>query len=109
MEETLLPLLGFAIATSVTPGPNVLMVAASAANHGLRATWPHMIGITLGFSLMLLVVGLGLAGPFAASPALHEILRWVGAANERRDRRRLLLAPAAAEPPQPAVEPSAVA
>lgn len=80
MEETLLPLLGFAIATSVTPGPNVLMVAASAANHGLRATWPHMIGITLGFSLMLLLVGLGLAGPFAASPALHAVLHWVGAA-----------------------------
>ncbi|MBR0668628.1 LysE family translocator [Roseomonas hellenica] len=80
MEETLLPLFGFAIATSVTPGPNVLMVAASAANHGLRATWPHMIGVTLGFSLMLLLVGLGLAGPFAASPALHEVLHWVGTA-----------------------------
>jgi threonine/homoserine/homoserine lactone efflux protein len=78
--DTLLPLLGFAVATSVTPGPNVLMVAASAAHHGLRATWPHMLGITLGFSLMLLVVGFGLAGPLAASPALHAALRWIGAA-----------------------------
>lgn len=78
--ETLLPLFGFAVVTSVTPGPNVLMVAASSANHGLRATWPHMIGITVGFSLMLLLVGFGLAGPFAASPALHEALRWIGAA-----------------------------
>lgn len=78
--ETLLPLLGFAVATSVTPGPNVLMVAAAAANHGVRATVPHMLGITIGFAAMLLIVGLGLAGPFAAWPLLHAVLKWGGAA-----------------------------
>ena len=78
--DLLLPLLGFAIATSVTPGPNVLMVAASAANHGARATGPHVLGIAAGFSFMLLVVGLGLSGPFALSETLHRILKWVGAA-----------------------------
>jgi threonine/homoserine/homoserine lactone efflux protein len=75
-----LPLLGFSIAGSVTPGPNVLMVAASAARHGWRGTMPHMLGITAGFTLMLVLVGLGLAGPFAASTTLHAVLRWVGAA-----------------------------
>lgn len=79
-DGVLLSLLGFAIAASVTPGPNVLMVAASAATRGLRATLPLMIGITLGFTLMLLAVGLGLAAPFAASPKLHTAMRWVGAA-----------------------------
>lgn len=78
--DTLLPLLGFAIATSVTPGPNVLMVAAAAANHGERATVPHMLGITFGFAAMLLIVGLGLAAPFAAAPSVHMLLKWVGAA-----------------------------
>ena len=78
--EALLPLLGFAIATSVTPGPNVLMVSAAAANHGLRATVPHMLGITIGFAVMLLIVGLGLAAPFAAAPSLHLLLKWVGGA-----------------------------
>jgi threonine/homoserine/homoserine lactone efflux protein len=75
-----LALLGFAIAMSVTPGPNVLMVAAAAANAGVRATVPHMLGIAGGFGAMLLVVGLGLAGPFAAWPVLHTILKWGGAA-----------------------------
>jgi threonine/homoserine/homoserine lactone efflux protein len=74
-----LPLFGFAIAGSVTPGPNVLMVAAAAAGHGMRATAPHLLGITIGFGAMILLVGLGLAGALAASPALHEGLRWVGA------------------------------
>lgn len=78
--ESWLPLLGFAVAGSITPGPNVLMVAAAAAGHGLRAVVPHMLGITFGFGAMLLLVGLGLAGPLAASPATHAVLRWVGAA-----------------------------
>jgi threonine/homoserine/homoserine lactone efflux protein len=78
--DTLLPLLGFAIATSVTPGPNVLMVAAAAANHGVRATVPHMAGIAVGFAVMLMIVGLGLAAPFAAAPSLHMLLKWGGAA-----------------------------
>lgn len=78
--ETLPALLAFAFATSVTPGPNVIMVAASAANHGVRATVPHMAGITIGFPVMIILVGLGLAGPFAASPELHAVLKWIGAA-----------------------------
>jgi threonine/homoserine/homoserine lactone efflux protein len=75
-----IPLLGFAIAGSVTPGPNVLMVAAGAAGHGVRAVLPHMLGITFGFTAMLLLVGLGLAAPLAASPVVHGVLRVVAAA-----------------------------
>ncbi len=70
----------FAFVTSITPGPNNVMVAAAAANHGVRATVPHMLGISLGFGFMVALVGLGLAGPLAASPALHAGLRWVGVA-----------------------------
>ncbi|PWS37392.1 hypothetical protein DFH01_11155 [Falsiroseomonas bella] len=73
----LLPLLGFAIAGSVTPGPNVLMVAAGAAGSGVRAVMPHMFGITFGFSAMIALVGLGLAGPLAASPTIHAGLQVV--------------------------------
>lgn len=78
--DALLPLFGFAVAASVTPGPNTLMVTAAAANHGVRATLPHMLGIACGFAAMLMIVGLGLAAPFAAWPALHTALKWVGGA-----------------------------
>ena len=78
--ETLLPLLAFATAMSITPGPNVLLVAAAAANHGVRATVPQMFGIALGFAAMLLVIGLGLSAPFAAWPLLHTALKWGGGA-----------------------------
>lgn len=71
-------LLAFAFAASVTPGPNVIMVAASSANHGVRATLPHMAGISVGFPAMILLVGLGLAGPFAMSQTLHLVLKLIG-------------------------------
>jgi threonine/homoserine/homoserine lactone efflux protein len=73
-------LFGFAVAASVTPGPNTLMLAAAAANHGVARVWPHMLGITFGFGAMLLLVGLGLAAPLTASPTLHLVLKWAGAA-----------------------------
>ncbi len=70
---------GFAIAASITPGPNNVMVAASAANHGIARTLPHVAGIAFGFSLMLIVAGFGLAEPLTAFPAIQAVLRWVGA------------------------------
>jgi threonine/homoserine/homoserine lactone efflux protein len=76
----LLAFLLFSVATSGTPGPNNIMVSAAAANHGFRATIPHILGIAVGLAVMLLVFGSGLAGPLAADPRLHRILRWVGVA-----------------------------
>ncbi len=70
----------FAIAGSVTPGPNVLLVAAGAAHNGVRATLPHIIGIACGFAVMILLVGTGLAVPLAAYPAAQAAMRWIGAA-----------------------------
>ncbi|MDE2517009.1 MAG: LysE family translocator [Rhodospirillales bacterium] len=80
METSLLPLAVFALVTSITPGPNNVMIATSAANHGLRATLPHIMGVSLGFALMLVIVGLGLATPLASYPEVLNVLHWIGAA-----------------------------
>jgi threonine/homoserine/homoserine lactone efflux protein len=71
---------GFAVSMSATPGPNNAMVAASAANFGLWRTLPHMLGVTLGFPLMLVLVALGAAEALHRSPGLQAGLRWAGAA-----------------------------
>jgi threonine/homoserine/homoserine lactone efflux protein len=70
----------FAVASSITPGPNNTMMMASGANFGLVKTLPHMAGVVIGFTLMILGVGLGLGALFAAWPILHTILYWVGSA-----------------------------
>jgi threonine/homoserine/homoserine lactone efflux protein len=70
MIDTFLPLMGFALATSITPGPNNMMLLASGVNFGFRRTIPHMLGISLGHGVMVLVMGLGLAALLAASPQL---------------------------------------
>lgn len=70
----------FALAMAATPGPNNAMVAASGARFGVRRTMPHMLGITLGFPVMLLAVAVGAGRVLTATPWLHEALRWIGAA-----------------------------
>ncbi|RJL06018.1 LysE family translocator [Paracoccus aestuarii] len=78
MTSTILAaLLGFAFVTTVTPGPNNLMLMASGANFGFRRTVPHMLGIAGGVSLMALLVGLGLMALFEAVPVLGSILKVV--------------------------------
>jgi threonine/homoserine/homoserine lactone efflux protein len=80
MIASLLPFVAFAFVASATPGPNNVMVLAAAARHGLRATVPMMLGISLGFGFMVAVVGTGLAAPLAQHAGLHLALRWLGAA-----------------------------
>lgn len=74
-QELLIALVGFAFATSVTPGPNNMMLLASGVNFGLRRTVPHMLGISIGHSFMVFLVGIGLAGLFVAFPVLSLVLK----------------------------------
>ncbi|MFU8825396.1 LysE family translocator, partial [Yoonia sp.] len=73
--EILIALMGFAFASSVTPGPNNLMVMASGANYGLRRTVPHVLGISLGHAFMVWMVGVVLLQVFDSYPALNLILK----------------------------------
>lgn len=74
------PLAVFAFASAITPGPNNVMLLASGANFGIRRTLPHVAGIVLGFGLMTLLAGLGLAQVFAAHPAARIVLTAVSVA-----------------------------
>ena len=78
--DVFLALVVFAFVSSVTPGPNNLMLLASGVNFGFRRTVPHMAGIGFGFWLLLMAVGLGLGAMLSAFPALHLALKIAGGA-----------------------------
>jgi threonine/homoserine/homoserine lactone efflux protein len=76
--EIFLSLLLFAFTTSITPGPNNMMLLASGVNFGFRRTIPHMLGIGSGFLSLLLAVGFGLGAVLAAFPPLFLALKVAG-------------------------------
>jgi threonine/homoserine/homoserine lactone efflux protein len=74
-QETLVALFAFAFVSSITPGPNNLMLMASGANFGFRRTLPHMLGVAIGFVFMILMVGIGLVGLFDLWPPAYTVLK----------------------------------
>lgn len=72
--ELLTGLVLFAFASSITPGPNNIMLMASGVNFGLKRTVPHMLGVSIGHGAMTLILGLGLVQIFEAVPWLRTAL-----------------------------------
>jgi threonine/homoserine/homoserine lactone efflux protein len=68
----------FAFVMSVTPGPNNVMLLASGVDYGFQRSLPHMLGITIGFSFMILVVGLGLGQVLDLEDVLRGHARTLG-------------------------------
>jgi threonine/homoserine/homoserine lactone efflux protein len=75
--EFLFGLILFALVSSITPGPNNLMLMASGANYGFRRTIPHILGVGVGFTVMVLLVGVGLMQIFDLFPVSYQILKVV--------------------------------
>lgn len=78
--DILLALMGFSLVTSVTPGPNNMMLMASGANFGLRRTMPHLLGVSLGFGAMVAVLGMGLDRIVTGNAVLAGALTWASLA-----------------------------
>ena len=74
-NELILALALFAFVSSITPGPNNLMLMASGANFGMARSIPHALGIAIGFTIMVILVGLGLAQIFDLLPVMHLVLK----------------------------------
>ncbi|UJF21106.1 LysE family translocator [Shewanella sp. OMA3-2] len=68
----------FAFSSGITPGPNNIMLMTSGVNFGIKQSVPHLLGISLGFPLMILAVGLGMAAVFQTYPILHTIIKVLG-------------------------------
>jgi threonine/homoserine/homoserine lactone efflux protein len=76
----LLSMAAFALASSISPGPVNIVALSSGAQHGFQASMRHVTGATVGFTLLLLLVGIGLHEVLARMPALARFTQWAGAA-----------------------------
>jgi len=76
--ELILPILLFAISAAITPGPNNIMLMASGLNFGIRKSIPHLLGVAIGFPIMVILIGLGFEIVFKKFPSLHEIIKITG-------------------------------
>jgi threonine/homoserine/homoserine lactone efflux protein len=78
-EPLLFSLITFAFLTTITPGPNNLMVMSSVMLFGVKRTLPHMFGIQFGFSILMVAGVLGLGELLVYFPWAHLFVQWAGA------------------------------
>ena len=78
--DVLVALLGFAFVSSVTPGPNNVLLWASGAAFGFRRSIRHILGTAVGIGAMALTVGVGLGVLLATLPQVALAMR-VGASG----------------------------
>ena len=75
MLELYLALVLFAFVSSVTPGPNNIMLLASGANFGFFKTIPHMLGISIGHVFMTILIGTLIMEVFKLYPITFIMLK----------------------------------
>jgi threonine/homoserine/homoserine lactone efflux protein len=70
----------FALLVSTTPGPNCTVALLASAKYGFRATFPHMFGVMMGFSTLLIACSMGAYAMLLSVPYAATVLKWAGIA-----------------------------
>ena|SRR5690606_20351300 len=76
--KNLLPFLLFAFVSTITPGPNNIMLASSGIRFGFLRSLPHIFGIVFGFAVLLTLSAIGIGSLVLAIPGAGTVLRMLG-------------------------------
>jgi threonine/homoserine/homoserine lactone efflux protein len=76
--ELYLAIFLFGLSAGITPGPNNIMLMASGMNFGIKKSIPHILGVCIGFPIMVILIGLGFSIVFEQYPILHEVIKILG-------------------------------
>lgn len=80
MATSLLPILGYILISSFTPGPSNISSASVAVLHGYKNTLKYQAGLAAGVFLLMLLSGLLSTTLLTIFPTFEPIMRYAGAA-----------------------------
>ena len=78
MLTQLVPLILFGIATGFSPGPNNIMTSYTAFNFGVKKTIPTMLGVIIGWTLLIILLQLGSASIFQKYQFIQPTIKILG-------------------------------
>ena len=78
MHPEFLSIALFWIVAAYTPGPNNVVASYSGFNFGIKKTIPHILGVTLGFTSLVIALTFGLVNIFKLFPIIQIILKYLG-------------------------------
>ena len=78
MHPEILSIALFWFVAAYTPGPNNVVASYSGFNFGITKTIPHILGVTLGFTSLVLFLTVGLINVFRLFPIIQEIIKYLG-------------------------------
>ena len=78
MHPELISICLFFFVTAFTPGPNNIVASYSGFNFGVIKTIPHIFGVTLGFTVLIISLIVGLINVFKLYPIIQEVLKYLG-------------------------------
>ena len=78
MHPEILSISLFWFVTAYTPGPNNVVASYSGFNFGITKTIPHILGVTFGFTSLVLFLSIGLINVFKLFPIIQVVMRYLG-------------------------------
>ena len=77
MHPEIISICLFWFVTAFTPGPNNIVASYSGFNFGIKKTIPHILGVTLGFTALIISLIIGLINIFKVYPNIQEVLKYL--------------------------------
>ena len=78
MHPELLLLIGISLSLSFTPGPNNAVASYSGFNFGIKKTIPLIMGVWLGYTVLVILINFVLISTFIKYPLIQEVIRILG-------------------------------
>ena len=78
MHPELLLLIGMSCSLGYTPGPNNVVASYSGFNFGIKKTIPSILGVWMGYTVLVILTNFVLISTFIKYPVIQEVIRFLG-------------------------------